>query len=184
MGEILAKAYNTQRFDNNAGVHAEMNAVKIAGKMLDTKDLRNCDVYSTCEPCIMCLAVLSYAKVKKIFFGSLLHKVSSQERMINIDIDTFIEKLPHKPEIIKQFMEKQCKAINDSYTVLYMLKRALSSAGRTSGWQPEGQEFESPRVHKRGGVKLERLASSQKVAGSSPTGSTYNIFDLRLKISD
>lgn len=111
-GLVIAKAHNTQRADNNAGAHAEMNAIREAGQKLGSKNLNNCEAYCTCEPCIMCLSALSFAKVRKIFFGSSLHKVSSPEKIISIDIDTFLKNASFKPEIVRNFMEKECDNIN------------------------------------------------------------------------
>src|SRR3989338_14249 len=68
-GKILAKSYNTQRSSFDASAHAEINAIRLAGKRLKTKYLDDCTIYSTLEPCIMCAAAISYAGVKRIVYG-------------------------------------------------------------------------------------------------------------------
>lgn len=95
-GEVVVQAHNTQRINHNAGAHAEMNAIRLAGQKLGSKDLVDCDFYCTCEPCIMCLSALSYAKVRKIFFSASLP-----------------EKAPHKPILVKNFMEQECATLNN-----------------------------------------------------------------------
>lgn len=94
-GEVVVRAHNTQRLDHNAGAHAEMNAIRLAGQKLGSKDLVDCDFYCTSEPCSMCLSALSYAKVRKIYFGASLP-----------------EKAVHKPILVENFMEKECVALN------------------------------------------------------------------------
>ncbi len=111
--EILAQAHNSQRADKDASAHAEINAIRLAGKRLDSKNLEGCDVFCTCEPCVMCMAALSYAKVKRIVFGASLDKVSPPKKLISIALDTFLEKAPHKPSILRNFMEEECSRINE-----------------------------------------------------------------------
>ena len=107
--KIIGKGYNTQRKTHNAAAHAEINAIKSAGKKLKSKKLENCIAYCTCEPCIMCLCALSYAKVKKIIYGMSMNETYTKDRIISIDIDQFQEKSPHKIEIQKDFMKEQCQ---------------------------------------------------------------------------
>lgn len=110
--KIIAKAFNTQRKDNNATAHAEIKAISIAGKVLGSKNLENCVVYGTCEPCIMCLSAMVFAKVKKLVYGLSLKEISP--RLIDIKIDTFFERSPYKFEVVKNFMEEECRSLLSS----------------------------------------------------------------------
>ena len=107
--EIIAKAFNSQRDSNNASAHAEINAIKIAGERLNNKNLENCTIYCTCEPCIMCLTAIAFSKIKKLVYGLNLKDVS--DGLININIDEFLQKSSHKFEVVKNFMETECKDI-------------------------------------------------------------------------
>ena len=109
--QVIAKAHNNQRINNNASAHAEINAIKEAGKKLNNKKLEDCTVYCTCEPCIMCLSALSYAKIKKLVYGLSMKETYSANRIINIDINQFLAKSPHKFEIIQDFMKDECKKL-------------------------------------------------------------------------
>jgi tRNA(adenine34) deaminase len=110
-GKIIAKAYNTQHETNNASAHAEINAIKKAGQKFRNRELKNCVVYSTTEPCIMCLSALSYAKIKKLVFGLSMKETFSTDRIIDFNIDTFLEKSPHKFDVVKGFMKDECKQL-------------------------------------------------------------------------
>lgn len=109
--EVIAKAFNSQRASFDASAHAEINAIKEAGKKLNNKILEDCTVYCTCEPCIMCLSALSYAKIKKLVYGLNLRDTYPDNRIIDIKIDEFLANSPHKFEVVKNFMENDCKEI-------------------------------------------------------------------------
>lgn len=68
-GKIIAKAHNSVIRDNDPTEHAEISAIRIASKILKSFDLSNCEIYSSCEPCPMCLAAIYWAKIKKLYFG-------------------------------------------------------------------------------------------------------------------
>jgi guanine deaminase len=68
-GEIIAKAHNRVLKTNDPTAHAEVVAIRRAAKKLGTFDLSDCEIYSTCEPCPMCLAAIYWANIKKVFYG-------------------------------------------------------------------------------------------------------------------
>lgn len=69
-GEILATGVNSVTIDNDPTAHAEVNAIRHACKAIGSFSLKGCVVYSSCEPCPMCLSALYWAGVKKIFYGN------------------------------------------------------------------------------------------------------------------
>lgn len=110
--KILTKAHNTQRKDNNPSAHAEINALKKASRLVGNKNLDDCEIYCTHEPCIMCLAAIAFAKVKKIFYGVDLRDVSPKNKLIDIPLNIFLKSVPYKIGVVSNFMEKECKVIN------------------------------------------------------------------------
>ena len=66
---IAAVAYSVTR-TNDATAHAEINAIRAACVKLGTFQLEGCDVYTSCEPCPMCLAALYWARCSRIFYGN------------------------------------------------------------------------------------------------------------------
>ena len=69
-GEIIAKASNSVTLDNDPTAHAEVNAIRQACRQLGTFDLSDCVVYTSCEPCPMCLGAIHWAHLKCIYYGN------------------------------------------------------------------------------------------------------------------
>jgi guanine deaminase len=68
-GMIVAKAHNCVIRDNDPTQHAEIAAIRLASKVLGRFDLSDCEIYTSCEPCPMCLSAIFWARMKKIFYG-------------------------------------------------------------------------------------------------------------------
>lgn len=69
-GEIIAAVGNTMMRDTDPSAHAEMVAVREACKKLETMDLSDCEIYATCEPCPMCVGVMMWANIKKVYYSN------------------------------------------------------------------------------------------------------------------
>lgn len=69
-GEVLATGANSVTLINDPTAHAEVMAIRNACKRIGSFRLEGCDVYSSCEPCPMCLSALYWAGVARIFFGN------------------------------------------------------------------------------------------------------------------
>ena len=69
-GEIIAVSSNTVLYDNDPTAHAEMNAIREAGKRLETYDLSGCELYATGYPCPMCLSAIMWANIDKVYYGT------------------------------------------------------------------------------------------------------------------
>jgi tRNA(Arg) A34 adenosine deaminase TadA len=69
-GELIAAAADTVSLDNDPTAHALINAIRRACSLLRKNKLEGCVVYSSCEPCSMCLSALYWAGVSRIYFGS------------------------------------------------------------------------------------------------------------------
>ncbi len=67
--KIIAEATNSVTNDNDPTAHAEVNAIRMATKKLNTFDLSDCEIYSSCEPCPMCLGAIYWAKINKLYFA-------------------------------------------------------------------------------------------------------------------
>lgn len=84
-GEVLATGVNTVTPDCDPTAHAEVNAIRAACKAEGDFKLHGCTVYSSCEPCPMCLSALYWAGVERIFYGN----TKDDARAIDFD-DSFI----------------------------------------------------------------------------------------------
>ncbi|NLL06397.1 MAG: nucleoside deaminase [Clostridiaceae bacterium] len=66
---IIAQAHNEVIKNNDPTDHAEMIAIRHAAKELGRFDLSDCELYTSCEPCPMCLSAIHWAKIEKVYFG-------------------------------------------------------------------------------------------------------------------
>jgi tRNA(Arg) A34 adenosine deaminase TadA len=69
-GRIIARGWNRVTSANDPTAHAEMTAIRTACRKLKTFHLADCELYTSCEPCPMCLAAIYWARLKKIYFGN------------------------------------------------------------------------------------------------------------------
>ena len=69
-GEIVAEGSNRVTIDNDPTAHGEITAIRAATKKLGTFDLKGCEIYTSCEPCPMCLGAIYWARLDKIYFAN------------------------------------------------------------------------------------------------------------------
>ncbi|MGX5688108.1 nucleoside deaminase [Arcticibacter tournemirensis] len=69
-GEIIAQSANTVLSTNDPTGHAEVSAIRLAAKALNSFDLSGCVIYTSCEPCPMCLGAIYWARISKIYYGN------------------------------------------------------------------------------------------------------------------
>lgn len=68
-GHIISVASNTVLGSHDPTAHAEINAIREAGKILGTHDLSGCELYATGYPCPMCLSAIIWANIKTVYYG-------------------------------------------------------------------------------------------------------------------
>ncbi|MCW2308179.1 nucleoside deaminase [Rhodobium gokarnense] len=69
-GTIVARAGNRTLQDRDPTAHAELLAIRTAAASLGTERLIGCDLYVTLEPCAMCAAAISFARIRRLYFGA------------------------------------------------------------------------------------------------------------------
>jgi tRNA(Arg) A34 adenosine deaminase TadA len=69
-GEILAESCNLVTALNDPTAHAEINVIREAARRLENFDLSGCVIYSSCEPCPMCLGAIYWARIDKVVFAN------------------------------------------------------------------------------------------------------------------
>lgn len=93
-GEIVGTGTNRVTPDCDPTAHAEVNAIRAAASRLGTFDLSGCEIYSSCEPCPMCLGAIYWAHLDRLYYGNDKHDAAR----IGFD-DAFIyRELDLKPE--------------------------------------------------------------------------------------
>ena len=91
-GEIIAGSANSVTLDNDPTAHAEVNTIRQACRKLGTYDLSDCVIYTSCEPCPMCLGAIYWAHLRCVFYGN------NKDDAAAIDFDDdFIYKELEKP---------------------------------------------------------------------------------------
>jgi len=69
-GEVIARAGNRTLADRDPTGHAELLAIRAASAALGSERLTDCDLYVTLEPCTMCAAAMSFARIRRLYFGA------------------------------------------------------------------------------------------------------------------
>lgn len=95
-GKILVHAHNTVLKDNDPTCHAEINAIRKASKKLKTHNLEGCILYTSCEPCPMCLSAIIWANIKEVYYANTKKDASN----IGFIDDTIYEYIKGNNEII------------------------------------------------------------------------------------
>ena len=79
LGNLIAKAGNQTLEMKDPTAHAEMLAIRSAARILNSERLIDCDLYITLEPCAMCAAAISFARIRRVYFGSADEKMGAIE---------------------------------------------------------------------------------------------------------
>lgn len=72
-GEIVATGVNRVTSNCDPTAHAEVSAIRAAAKVLGTFDLSGCEIYTSCEPCPMCLGAIYWAHLDRMYYGNNQH---------------------------------------------------------------------------------------------------------------
>lgn len=101
-GEIVATGVNRVTANHDPTAHAEVSAIRAACQKLDTFDLSGCEIYTSCEPCPMCLGAIYWAHLDKIYYGN--NKADAAR--IGFDDSFIYDELALKREDRKKAMEE------------------------------------------------------------------------------
>src|SRR5213076_2746091 len=69
-GDLIAQAGNRTLAERDPTAHAEMVAIRRAAEALGSERLVDCDLYVTLEPCTMCAAAISFARIRRLYYGA------------------------------------------------------------------------------------------------------------------
>jgi len=105
--KIISKAHNLVLKTNDPTAHAEINAIKEASSKLNSFDLSGCELYTTCEPCPMCLGAIFWARIDRVYFGAT--KLDAQKA--GFDDNKFYNMIEQKSSILKQIDATKSKEL-------------------------------------------------------------------------
>ena len=88
--KIIAKGSNKVTFSNDPTAHGEIVAIREACKKLNNFNLSGCELYSTCEPCPMCLSAIYWARIDKVYYANTredARKIDFDDSLIYSELD-------------------------------------------------------------------------------------------------
>jgi tRNA(adenine34) deaminase len=107
-GAVLARAGNRTLRDRDPTAHAEMLAIRAAAAALGSERLTDCDLYVTLEPCAMCTAAISFARIRRLYYGAADPKGGAVESGVRFFSSPTCH---HRPEIYGGIGENDAAAL-------------------------------------------------------------------------
>lgn len=102
-GKVVGKGHNTVVNDNDPTCNAEVNAIRAACSKRKSRHLEDCEIYTTCEPCSMCLGAIEWARIRKVHYGC------SEDDADSVGFDDKKFHLKAKKGVqMKQLSRKEC----------------------------------------------------------------------------
>ena len=107
-GEVVARAGNQTLADKDPTAHAELLAIRAAASALGSERLTDCDLYVTLESCAMCAGALSFARVRRLYFGAADAKGGAVENGVRFFDSASCH---HRPEVYGGIGESECAVL-------------------------------------------------------------------------
>src|SRR5215831_18029000 len=107
-GAVIARAGNRTLADKDPTAHAEVLALRQAAAVLGTERLTDCDLYVTLEPCAMCAAAISFARIRRLYFGASDPKGGAVENGVRFFTAATCH---HRPEVYGGINEGECAGV-------------------------------------------------------------------------
>ena len=107
-GKIIAAAHNRTETDKDPTAHAEMLAIRKAAEFLGGWRLLGCQMFVTTEPCSMCAGAIVWARIEKLYIGTMDPKSGACGSVFNIPQDS---RLNHFTEIETGLMQEECSCL-------------------------------------------------------------------------
>ena len=105
--KIISEGMNRVTVDNDPTSHGEIVAIRNACKKLNTFNLSNCSLYSSCEPCPMCMSAIYWSRIDKVYYAN----TRDDAKKINFDDSLIYSEIPKKNEdkkiLMKQIMRNE-----------------------------------------------------------------------------
>lgn len=111
-GRVLAKGRNRPRADRDPTAHAEILAIRAAALAVGAERLAGCDLYVTLEPCTMCAAAISFARLRRLYFGASDPKGGAVENGVRFFAQAACH---HAPEVYGGLREAEAAGLLRSF---------------------------------------------------------------------
>ena len=107
-GKIIARGYNRRNTDKSPLAHAEITAIKKAGKKLGDWRLEDCTLYVTLEPCQMCAGAIVQSRITRVVVGCMNPKAGCAGSILNL-LD--VKEFNHQAELTTGVLKEECSAL-------------------------------------------------------------------------
>ena len=107
-GAVVARAGNRTLRDRDPTAHAEMLAIRQAAAALGSERLTDCDLYVTLEPCAMCAGAISFARIRRLYYGAADPKGGAVDNGVRFFA---AETCHHRPEVYGGMGESEAAAL-------------------------------------------------------------------------
>ena len=114
-GKIIASGTNCVTSSNDPTAHAEVVAIRNACKTLNTFQLDDCEIYSSCEPCPMCLGAIYWARPKKIYFAASRIDAAASGFDDSLIYDEIALPIEHRKIESEQLLQEEAKSVFDDW---------------------------------------------------------------------
>jgi tRNA(adenine34) deaminase len=111
-GEVVARSRNRTLTDHDPTAHAEMLALRAAAAAIGSERLVDCDVYVTLEPCTMCACALSFARIRRLYYGAADPKGGAIESGVRFFSAATCH---HRPDVYGGIGEQEAAALLRSF---------------------------------------------------------------------
>jgi len=107
-GQVIARGYNRTLTDADPTAHAEIVAIRQAAALLGTERLGECDLYVTIEPCAMCAGAVSFARIRRLYYGAADPKGGAVDNGVKFFASPTCH---HRPEVYGGLAEVEAGAL-------------------------------------------------------------------------
>ena len=107
-GTVIARAGNRTLADRDPTAHAELIALRVAAAALGSERLSDCDLYVSLEPCAMCAAAMSFARIRRLYYGAADPKGGAVESGVRFFASPTCH---HRPEVYGGINETEAAAL-------------------------------------------------------------------------
>ncbi len=122
--QIIAEGYNLSITQHDPSAHAEMMAIRQAGKHIENYRMLDCTLYVTLEPCSMCAGLLVHSRIKRLVFGAHDEKTGSAGSIMDL---TRHEKLNHQIDVTSGVLAEVC---SEKLSAFFKKRRAEIKAAK------------------------------------------------------
>ena len=144
-GKIIARGYNRRNTDHTTTAHAEISAIRKAGKVLGDWRLEGCTLYCTLEPCPMCAGAIEQARMDRVVIGARSDKSGCAGSVMNILSN---DQFNHQCDITWDILGDECREILQLFFRQLRERRKAGKKTEAPGMEESPPKMEAPAFDK------------------------------------